>query len=92
MTVFADARPDDGRLDVGVVTAKGVTAWLRAFGRLAAGAPERSPFVRTTVARRIDVRLERKLPYELDGGARGKCKKITIKVRPDAIRLAVPSA
>ena len=92
MTVFADARPDDGRLDVGVVTAKGVTAWLRAFGRLVAGAPDRSPFVRTTVARRIDVRLDRKLPYELDGGARGKCRKLTIKVRPGAIRVAVPSA
>jgi diacylglycerol kinase family enzyme len=73
------------------ITAKGVTAWLRAFGRLAAGAPDRSPFVRTTVARRIDVRLDRKLPYELDGGARGERKKLTIKVRPGAIRIAVPA-
>ena len=31
MTVFQDARPDDGRLDVGVVTATGVSAWLRAL-------------------------------------------------------------
>jgi diacylglycerol kinase family enzyme len=91
MTVFADARPDDGRLDVGVVTAKGVTAWLRAFGRVVSGAPDRSPFVRTTVGRRVDVRLERKLPYELDGGARGRRKKLTIKVRPGAIRVAVPA-
>jgi YegS/Rv2252/BmrU family lipid kinase len=91
MTVFADARPDDGRLDLGIVTATGVTRWVRAFARVAAGAPDRSPFVRTTVGRRIDVRLDRPLPYELDGGARGKRKKLTIKVRPGAIRVAVPN-
>jgi YegS/Rv2252/BmrU family lipid kinase len=92
MTVFEDARADDGRLDIGVVTANGITAWLRAFARLASGAPERSPFVRTTVGRRIDVRLDRPLPYELDGGARGTRKKLKIKVRPGAIRIAVPNA
>jgi YegS/Rv2252/BmrU family lipid kinase len=91
MTVFEDARPDDGRLDVGVVTATGIAAWMRAFARLAVGAPDRSPFVRTTVGRRIDVRFDRPLPYELDGGARGKRKKLTIKVRPGSIRVAVPS-
>jgi diacylglycerol kinase family enzyme len=91
MTVFEDARPDDGRLDIGVVTAKGVSAWLRAFARLATGAPDRSPFVRTTVGRRIDVRLDRPMRYELDGGARGTTKRLTIKVRPRAIRVAVPS-
>jgi diacylglycerol kinase (ATP) len=92
MTVFEDARPDDGRLDVGVVTATGVTAWLRAFSRLAVGSPDRSPFVRTTVGRRIDVRLDRALPYELDGGTRPKRKRLKVRVRPGAIRVAVPSA
>jgi diacylglycerol kinase family enzyme len=72
------------------VTAKGVTSWVRAFARLAAGAPDRSPFVRTTVARRIDVRLDDPVPYELDGGARAERKKLKIKVRPGAIRVAVP--
>jgi YegS/Rv2252/BmrU family lipid kinase len=91
VTVFDHARPDDGRLDVGVVTAKGVTAWARAFARVAVGTPDRSPFVRTTVARRIDVRLDRPLPYELDGGARTTTKKLTIKVRPRALRIAVPA-
>jgi len=91
MTVFEDARPDDGRLDVGVVTATGVTAWLRAFGRLATGSPERSPFVRTTVARRIDVRLDHSLLYELDGGARSETRKLKIKVRPASMSIAVPA-
>ena len=70
---------------------RGVTAWLRAFGRLATGNPERSPFVRTTVARRIDVRLDHSLLYELDGGARSETRKLKIKVRPASMSIAVPA-
>jgi diacylglycerol kinase (ATP) len=92
VTVFPDARPDDGRLDVGVVTATSVSAWLRAFARVLGGAPDRSPFVRTTVARRVDVRLDHPVRYELDGGARRKRKKLKVKVRPGAVRVAVPSS
>jgi diacylglycerol kinase family enzyme len=91
LTVFEGARADDGRLDVGVVTAKGVAAWLRALARVVVGTPDRSPFVRTTVARRIDVHLEHPLPYELDGGARTEVKRLKIKVRPGAVRVAVPT-
>jgi len=90
MTVFADARPDDGRLDVGVVTAHGVRAWLRAFARVVAGSPDRSPFVRTTVARRIDVRLDEPVRYELDGGARGTADRLTARVARHAITVCVP--
>ena len=60
MTVFQDAEPDDGRLDVGVVTATGVTSWMRGL-RPPRRRQRRTglPFVRTTVAHRIDVRLDR---------------------------------
>ena len=92
LDLFDAARPDDGRLDVGVVTAKGVVQWARAMAHVAAGPADRSPFVRTTVARRIKVRLERKTAYELDGGERPPTKTFRIKVRPGAISVAVPSA
>lgn len=92
VTVFDDARPDDGRLDVGVMSANGVVAWARAFARIVTRRPDRSPFVRTSVARRIDVELERKSPYELDGGDRAPRKRLRIRVQPGAIRVAVPTA
>ena len=44
--VFGDARPDDGVVEVGLVTADSPAQWARTFGRLAAGSPEKSPFVR----------------------------------------------
>ena len=90
--VFDDARPDDGRLDVGVVTADGFLDWTRAFGRIVFGRADRSPFVQTTVARKIDVRLDSKTPYELDGGDRPPTRRIKVKVQPGAITVAVPSA
>ena len=46
--VFQDARPDDGRLEIGVVNADGVTDWVRTLARTAVGHADRSPFVRAT--------------------------------------------
>jgi YegS/Rv2252/BmrU family lipid kinase len=89
---FDDARPDDGRLDVGVTTAHGATQWARALGTMAVGRSDRSPFVRMTQARRIDVKLKEDLPYELDGGARKPVDRLTVEVVPGAITVCVPPA
>ncbi len=87
---FDDAKPDDGWLDVGVATAQGALQWARALGTMAVGRSDRSPFVRTTRAKRIDVQLKSKMEYELDGGARAKTKKFTASVAPAAVRICVP--
>ena len=88
---FDDARPDDGWLDVGVATAQGALQWARALGTMAVGRSDHSPFVRMTRARRIDVKLESKLEYELDGGAREAVKRLTVQVVPEAVTICVPS-
>src|SRR5439155_946721 len=54
---FPGARPDDGRLDVGVSTAEGALQWARTFGRMVTGQARRSPFVQTTRAARVEVRF-----------------------------------
>jgi YegS/Rv2252/BmrU family lipid kinase len=87
---FDDAKPDDGWLDVGVTTAQGALQWARALGTMAVGRSDKSPFVRTTRARRIDVKLESKMEYELDGGARTKTKSFTAAVAPGALKICVP--
>ncbi|MGZ4133046.1 MAG: diacylglycerol/lipid kinase family protein [Actinomycetota bacterium] len=91
ISAFPDARPDDGRLNVGVVTADGLLDWVRTFGKTAVGRIESSPFVETTTAgASIDVRLEEKTPYELDGGDRPKTKRLRFRVKPAAITVCVP--
>jgi YegS/Rv2252/BmrU family lipid kinase len=87
---FDHARPDDGRLELGVVTADGMVQWARALGRTALGHAEKSPFVRTTSAKKIDVRLKKPTPYELDGGDRKETKQLKIRVAPAAISICVP--
>jgi len=90
LTAFPDAEPDDGRLDVGVVTASGMVQWMRVLGRMATGKAHRSPLVQTTTGTAIDVRFETKTVYELDGGHRPETKKLKIRVEPAAIRICVP--
>jgi YegS/Rv2252/BmrU family lipid kinase len=87
---FDDASPEDGRLELGVVTADGALQWLRALARTAVGSADKSKFVRTTKARKIRVRLDRKLPYELDGGDKKPAKQLKIKVQPAAVTVCVP--
>ena len=88
--VFADAEPDDGLLDLAVVTADGIAQWVRTVGRTSAGTPDRSPFFRSTRGRSVSVRLDRKVRYELDGGDRNKVKSYDLKVEPGAVAICVP--
>lgn len=88
--VFADARPDDGLLDVGVLTSEGPAQLARATARTALGSAEESPFVRVTQARSVRVKLDRKVRYELDGGDRKKVKSFKVDVESGAITVCVP--
>jgi diacylglycerol kinase (ATP) len=88
--VFPDASPDDGALELGVVTAEGLVQWARTLARAATGDPARSPFVRATKARAVAVGLDRKVRYELDGGDRKKVKAFEVMVEPGALELCVP--
>jgi diacylglycerol kinase (ATP) len=88
--VFADARPDDGLLDVGVLTSEGPVQLVRAATRTAVGSAEKSPFVRVTQGRKVRLKLDRKVRYELDGGDRKKVKRFKVDVEPGAITVCVP--
>ena len=88
--VFEDARPDDGRLELGVVNADGVADWMRTLARTAVGHAERSPLVQATSAKKVKVKLNRKVLYEIDGGDREKVKEFTVEVRPEAVTICVP--
>jgi diacylglycerol kinase family enzyme len=90
--VFPDARPDDGKLELGVVTAEGLAQWARTLARTATGDPARSPFVRTTRARKVKVKLNRKVLSELDGGDRTRVKAFKVAIEPGALQVCVPGA
>jgi diacylglycerol kinase (ATP) len=91
INAFPGARPDDGFLELGVVTAKNPVEWARTFGRLALGRAGESPFVEVTRGRKFRIRFDRKVPYELDGGARPAVKQMRVKVRPGSVTICVPA-
>jgi YegS/Rv2252/BmrU family lipid kinase len=88
---FPEARPDDGLLELGVVTAKNPVEWARTFGKLARGRAEESRFVDVTHGTKFRIRFDHKVPYELDGGARPARKDMRIKARPGSITICVPA-
>jgi diacylglycerol kinase (ATP) len=88
---FPAARPDDGLLELGVVTAKNPVEWARAFGRLALGQAGTSRFVEITQGKNVRIRFGRKIAYELDGGARPAVRHLRIKVRPCSVTICVPA-
>ena len=88
--VFSDASPDDGLLEVGVVTADGVGQWARTVAKTVVSTAEMSPFVQVAKARSVKIKLDRKVLYELDGGDRTKTKSFKVKVEPAAITICVP--
>jgi len=90
--VFEDAEPDDGLLDIAVITADGIAQWARTVGRTIAGTPDQSPFFRSTKGRTMSVKLDRKVRYELDGGDRSKIKSYDLEVEPRAVTICVPAA
>ena len=89
--LFPDARPDDGVLELGIVSAEGLLQWTRTLARTAVGDPSRSPFVRTTKASSVKVALDRKVRYELDGGDRSKVKAFKVEVEEGALNVCVPT-
>jgi diacylglycerol kinase (ATP) len=90
LTAFPDASPDDGKLEVGVVTAEGALQWARLLGRLATGHADRSPLARMTRGRQVDIRFDRATAYELDGGARKAKRRLRAKIEPGALTVCVP--
>jgi YegS/Rv2252/BmrU family lipid kinase len=92
ITVFPEAEPDDGSLEVAVVTATNLLEWSRVFLRTARSQPADSPFVRVVPARSVRVRFDRPVPYELDGGDRPPTDRLKIDVEPLAVSVCVPSA
>ena len=88
---FDNASPDDGLLEIGVGSADGIVQWGRTLARSALSSATKSPFVHVTKGRSVEVKLNRKVLYELDGGDREKKKTFRVDVQPGAVTVCVPA-
>lgn len=88
--VFDGSRPDDGLLELGVVTAKSRTQWVRTIIRVVLGHAEKSPFIVMTRGTHMKVKFDTPTAYEIDGSVRKATKNLRIKVQPKSITVCVP--
>lgn len=91
LEVFPDARPDDGRLDVAVLSVRSVWDWTRVFWCLVRHRPQPKHLVHRVVGRRVLARTTRPIAYELDGEVREPTTELSVHVRPGALWLRVPA-
>ena len=80
LELFEDSHDDDGMLEVGVLTATGALATARTMARVAVTTVDDGPYARTTKARKIRVRFDREVLYQVDGGDREKVRTLKIRV------------
>jgi diacylglycerol kinase family enzyme len=89
---FPDARLDDGRLDIGVVTAQHRRDWLRVGVRALTGHIDASPLVDITQGTHLKVKLDHKMPWQLDGGDRPPTKRFDVTVLPGRLPICVAAS
>jgi diacylglycerol kinase (ATP) len=87
---FEDARPDDGILELGVVSADGTRQWVQTIARAVVGNAGKATQAHTTKVHSVRIKLDKKVPYELDGGERKKVRKLRVDVEPGAVEVCVP--
>ena len=87
LEIFEDARADDGLLEVGVADDEGIEQWASTLARKHVS---KSPFVHMTKAGSVQVKLQQKVRYQLDGSERTKEKAFNVEVEPAAVTICVP--
>jgi len=98
ITLLPDAVPDDGQLDVLLVSAEGAAGWfdaarsvlwdngvLRALGGAQQAVSSES--ARHASAQRLRVTLREPQPFEIDGEEAGEVSSFTVRVQPGAVRV-----
>jgi len=98
ITLLPDAVPDDGLLDVLLVSAEGVAGWLDTARSLlwdngllrALGGAQQAVSTESAThasAQRIRVALREPQPFEIDGEEAGAVSSFTVRVQPGAVRV-----
>jgi diacylglycerol kinase family enzyme len=87
--LLGDAEPDDGLLDVAVLSPRTLRHWV-ALGWGVLRRKAVVPLMETYTAARVEIRSNRAQPRQLDGDTIAPGKHMLITVRPKALLLCVP--
>jgi len=89
-TLLADARVDDGLLDVGVLEPRGLLGWASVARLAVAGADVPGHFEHFRAAQ-VHVEADSELPRELDGDLLPRAKSLSAEIGHEALLVRVPA-
>jgi YegS/Rv2252/BmrU family lipid kinase len=92
LPLLPDAKPDDGLLDVVVLTAQGWASWLVVATHVLLRSRAETGRVARSTFRELRIDLDREHPWELDGELMGRTRQLTVTVHPEKLLLRVPHA
>jgi len=91
LDLLPDAEPDDGCLDVVVVSPRRALDWFVLIGRALVRRRHRDHRMQTYRAERVDVRLARSQPRQVDGDLIAAGLRLVAEVVPGALVIRVPA-
>ena len=89
LEVFPDGKPDDGVLEVAVLSARKLRDWTSVFWRLLRNKPQRPDLVARFKGTRVSVSMVSAMPYELDGEDRPATNQLDFTIEPSALSVRV---
>ncbi len=90
MEAMPTATPNDGKLDIGIVTAESLGQWLRLVGYAIIGRTQEAPDIHVHQARTVHIRTAHPEPVEFDGEEIGLHQEWQVDVAPGAVRIMLP--
>ena len=92
LELIPGAEPDDGRLYLYVAFPSRPSHWLKAFLRLATRRPQKDDHVQVWSGRRVEIRLQEREAYEMDGDVEGEARVLVAEIDPGSLRIRAAAA
>ncbi len=90
LRMLPDARPDDGVVDVGVLTVRTRRDWPLLLLRILRGRPDSGPQAEILRGAQVEIRTDRAVPTQYDGEYAGEAEQMTVRVLPGALVMCTP--
>jgi diacylglycerol kinase family enzyme len=87
--LLADAKPDDGKLDIAVLSPHSLRHWAE-LGWAVVRRSDRVPLMETFTAKRVEIFSNRAQPRQLDGDLIEPGRVLKAQIKPRALLLCVP--
>jgi len=89
--LIPDAKPDDGLLDVLVASPRTVRDWVRLTAQVITRRERGDDQLDRLTGRRVEITVEPRDQYQLDGDTAGECATLVAEIEPGALLVRVPA-